>query len=330
MSQLLNRSKGKKKTQDQRSDLSEIPVVYFLVVDGNAIKIGETKNFPKRLSEHRASHLGTRKEVEPLCVVRGVRADEKAICRYFDALAIPGEEEVFRIEPALVDYIRWMRAQHYVWTPDCDMSEIARLDTLESTHWMPTPERKKAPPIQKDLFSDFGPLQLPPQETTVDDFYTNPRIIEAARSVFGGRIDLDPASHTVANRNVKATTFYTLYDDGTTKEWCGNVWLNPPFSEWQKWVPKIVSEWASGRITQMCVLVATRTITAQYFAEIHYRCTSVCIFRGRIPFWGGLAGTPDDGHAVFYFGNDPKTFAKYFSILGYVYRPEKNDEESSS
>lgn len=59
------------------------------------------------------------------------------------------------------------------------------------------------------------------------EWYTPLPFIEAAREVMGG-IDLDPASHEEANRNVKATRYLTEQDNGLTCQWHGRIFLNPP------------------------------------------------------------------------------------------------------
>ena len=59
------------------------------------------------------------------------------------------------------------------------------------------------------------------------EWYTPAYIIEAARKTMG-TIDLDPASSAIANETVKATTFYTIDDDGLTKEWGGHEHLAEP------------------------------------------------------------------------------------------------------
>jgi hypothetical protein len=58
--------------------------------------------------------------------------------------------------------------------------------------------------------------------------YTPAKYIEIARTVMG-TIDVDPASCEMAQKIVKATTFFTVKDDGLNKEWIGNIWLNPPY-----------------------------------------------------------------------------------------------------
>lgn len=73
------------------------------------------------------------------------------------------------------------------------------------------------------------------QETTVNpkhssksqEHYTPSIYLEAARRVLG-HISLDPASCAIANQTVQANRFYTKEDDGLTKRWSGNIFINPP------------------------------------------------------------------------------------------------------
>jgi len=62
--------------------------------------------------------------------------------------------------------------------------------------------------------------------TADNEWFTPSEYIELARLVLG-EIDLDPASHRVAQKIVKAKTFFTPDRDGLTQEWHGRVWLNP-------------------------------------------------------------------------------------------------------
>ena len=97
------------------------------------------------------------------------------------------------------------------------------------------------------------------QDSGEVEWYTPMDIIEAARELYGGEIDLDPATSEEANMRIKARRgymepgyqevpidpltdniweprFYRTYRklDGITKKWSGNVWLNPPFGSREK------------------------------------------------------------------------------------------------
>jgi hypothetical protein len=58
--------------------------------------------------------------------------------------------------------------------------------------------------------------------------YTPTHIVEAVRRVFGGSIDLDPASCAEANAFLGAKRFFTKDMDGLTQDWAGTTFLNPP------------------------------------------------------------------------------------------------------
>jgi len=89
-----------------------------------------------------------------------------------------------------------------------------------------------------------------------DERGTPSYIIEAAREVMG-TIDLDPASCATANEVVRAARYYTKEQDGLTRPWFGNVWLNPPFSNplCRLFMEKLPEEYHAGRITQAVVIV---------------------------------------------------------------------------
>lgn len=275
----------------------------------------------KRLEQHAKGKLTADLNLKEICEVRGKPADESFVKRYFSEFAWNGKTEVFSPFPEVYEYVRWLRDQHFVSVPELSDEERDALPIVDSGHWLPRSERRKRHPLESSSMPGllFDWHDFPPREITGDDFYTNELIIDAAKRVLGG-IDLDPASHAMANKVVCASRFFTIADDGLRQEWAGRVWLNPPFSAWAQWVPKVINEWRSGRIPQMCVLAAMRTLTAQYFNPLLRECDCICIIRGRIKFWGGVAGdSPDDGHAVFYFGQHRDSFAKSFGDLGAVF-----------
>jgi hypothetical protein len=293
--------------------------IYFLAVDGRLIKIGKSRgDRGVRLEQHRAPSLdGHIPNVSLLCEVQGCDADEKALHRHFAEYQDGVGAETFRAERPLVDYVRWLRDMNFVSVGDESDETRDTLPIVDSEAWMPRPGRVK-PRDASLLPGMYPPFDLGPREVTIDDFYTNSAIIEAARLTMGG-IDLDPASHALANVVVKATTFYTKTTNGLAHKWGGRVWLNPPFSAWAEWSEKILLELGSGRVTQMCSLAATRTITARYFTKLLEGCNAMCVTRGRIPFWGDRAGSPDDGHVIIYFGDRVEVFRHEFAGIGTVF-----------
>lgn len=152
-----------------------------------------------------------------------------------------------------------------------------------------------------------------------NEWYTPPEYIEAAREAMGG-IDLDPASCETAQANVQAKRFFTADDDGLSKIWTGNVWLNPPYSKdlIGRFAAKVVEE--SSRFRQAVVLVNNATDTA-WFHDMSGVCSAICFFRGRIRFLdktGKPANTPVQGQAAIYIGEGVDAFVRSFSRFGLV------------
>ncbi len=73
-------------------------------------------------------------------------------------------------------------------------------------------------------FEGFTSDVLATKNTGDEESYTPIDYIESARVVMNG-ICLDPASNQMAQINVKANNYYTVDDDGLTKEWGGKVWI---------------------------------------------------------------------------------------------------------
>lgn len=87
------------------------------------------------------------------------------------------------------------------------------------------------------------------------EHYTPAWIVEAAREVLGGAIDLDPASCELANRTVRAVRIFTRQDDGLERDWnAERVFLNPPGGKegnesiQKAWWWKLSQAWSRGTV----------------------------------------------------------------------------------
>lgn len=156
-----------------------------------------------------------------------------------------------------------------------------------------------------------------------NEWYTPKEYIEAARTAMGG-IDCDPASSKIANKVVKAETFYTKDDDGLSQSWHGRVWMNPPYAQplIDQFSEKITEKYEAGEIREACILINNATETA-WFQRMLCAASAVCLIRGRIKFidtHGNPSGAPLQGQTIIYLGKKPDRFVKAFSKFGILLR----------
>ncbi len=153
-----------------------------------------------------------------------------------------------------------------------------------------------------------------------NEWYTPYEYIEAAHEVLDF-IDLDPASSNVANETVGATTFYTAEDDGLVYPWFGRVWMNPPYAAGliDKFCEKLAAHYEIGEVTEAIVLVNNATETG-WFNTLIGKSAAVVFPKSRIRFIdpeGKPSGTPLQGQAVIYMGEQSERFLKEFSRFGW-------------
>lgn len=180
------------------------------------------------------------------------------------------------------------------------------LDHLIETGQEPTKAAVKREIVNRTSFTGNNQWFTP-------DFY-----MEMVRDVLGS-IDLDPASHPLAQERICATHFFTEDDDGLSKDWFGKVWLNPPYAQPAigHFVDKMLMEAASGRIEEAIMLTHNYTDTG-WFQKAARAATAICFTKGRIKFVSsdGEIAAPTQGQAFFYFGSDPGIFFDVFGGIG--------------
>lgn len=164
---------------------------------------------------------------------------------------------------------------------------------------------KEKDPVNKTLTSSNS-----------DEHNTPSYLVEAAREVLGA-IDLDPMSNDLANETINATNYYTKKEDGLSKEWLGNVWLNPPFSLSKLAIPKLINSYELGDIAQAVLLVKSDVSTQKYKLLYPY---PFCELNRRVKFVA-----PDNNNqgspfpvVMFYLGKNycmwNKTMSKYGKV----------------
>lgn len=150
-----------------------------------------------------------------------------------------------------------------------------------------------------------------------NEWYTPAEYIEAAREAMGS-IDLDPASSDIAQKVVKAKTYYTIETNGLDKPWRGNIWLNPPYSSDSivQFIDKLVEE--REHYQQAIALVNNATET-EWFNKLISIASAVCFLKSRVKFYmpDGKTGAPLQGQALVYIGNRPTRFSDSCANLGW-------------
>ena len=186
--------------------------------------------------------------------------------------------------------------------------------------------------------------QLINQDSGNQEYYSPLQVLDLARQVLG-TIDLDPASCSTANINVGAKQFYTKEDDGLSKPWHGNVWMNHPFSKGEKscrakcgkkkcgyrghcitqdipgngiWTNKLVSEYQLGNVTEaICITFASMSEKWMQPLIPFAQCFPV----GRINYVqqnGAILRGVTKGSVITYIGPNEDKFREIFSQLGQV------------
>lgn len=166
------------------------------------------------------------------------------------------------------------------------------------------------------------------RNTGESEWYTPPEYIAAATEVLG-EIDLDPASCERANTIVKAKQFYSIENDGLTKEWKGKVWMNPPYSAQliKQFSEKFAASIENGAVTKGIVLVNNAT-EKEWFQRLVFFSSVIVFPSGRIRFLDSnmKTGAPLQGQAILYAGKNPERFIQAFGRFGwYVYHKMRSN-----
>ena len=155
-----------------------------------------------------------------------------------------------------------------------------------------------------------------------DEWSTPPEYIESARRVMGS-IDVDPASNHLAQQYVNAGAYYTKENSSLVPEveWCGNIWMNPPYSRViSEFVSKMENQFRLGNINSAIVVTNNGTDT-RWFNTLLGMSSMVCFTRGRIGFInqnGERIRGNNKGQCFFYIGRDPERFAEEFEQYGNI------------
>jgi hypothetical protein len=162
-----------------------------------------------------------------------------------------------------------------------------------------------------------------------NEWFTPAQYIAAARAVMGG-IDIDPASHPLAQKTVDAKDYCTRdggdnsLRNGLEWPWRGKVWLNPPYGrdDIGPFVDKLLAEVRCGNTTAAILLTHNYTDTDWFQAAVSM-VDALCFTKGRINFYNdrGEVCNPTQGQVFLYYGRDIEGFQQVFGAFGFVALP---------
>lgn len=144
-----------------------------------------------------------------------------------------------------------------------------------------------------------------------DNWGTPPEVFVPLEKEFGP-FDLDAAA---AKENAKAPRFFSIEDNGLSKEWTGRVFLNPPYGkDIGNWMQKAYYAAYEGTASVVVCVVPARVDTAWWHDWVVGR-GEVRFLRGRVRFLapgGGLkmSSAPFPTAIVVYRASHPSTARK--------------------
>jgi hypothetical protein len=306
--------------------------IYFLgEMRGEDIKIGRStgKTLRDRIASVNADQM-TGARYELLAGLRGDPKDEAAVKRYFRPLQRDDKgtrTEYFIPAPELAEYVNWLRQWWWV-AVDQDV-EIGALEAAAPDHWLPTATRrvpcpKADPELLIQPFQDLnGSLAGSPWDwlispkASVQDYFTPLELVEAAREAMGG-IDLDAASHPVANRELRIPDYFHINRSAFEHDWYGRVWLNPPYGNNAPWFERILQFLDAGAIDQLCMLSPMWAFTAAQARPVMERSAATVLLSPTPEFWGNAQNRTGSNHphAIVYFGPRVAEFMDAFAPYG--------------
>jgi ParB family chromosome partitioning protein len=173
------------------------------------------------------------------------------------------------------------------------------------------------------------------------EYYTDPRIIAAAKVALGGVISLDPASSDAANVKVGALRYFGKEIDGIAQAWtCKTLWMNHPFGRAEEpcmpgcdkdhvhhdyvlhgnsaWIHKLEHEFKLGNFEEGCNITFAAT-SEKWFQPLMKR--PQCYLAPRLNYYlpdGSVKKPVTKGSVVTYFGDRVHRFATAFKNFGTI------------
>lgn len=131
--------------------------------------------------------------------------------------------------------------------------------------------------MNRDQHQNVGKQVFPKGKSTPD--HRTPKSFLKNLGVF----DLDAAA---SKENAICERYFDEKMNGLAQNWYGRVWVNPPYSQIDKWIDKAIEEVQVKRnCREVVFLVPSRTCTKWFFKAFR-AATSIQFIHGRLDFHG--------------------------------------------
>lgn len=172
------------------------------------------------------------------------------------------------------------------------------------------------------------------RKSASNEWYTPTLYLTTIRKMFGGTIDLDPASCEMAQAYVQANRYFTQKENGLAIDWeATTVFCNPPYGAVERggttvkhWIAKALAEYEDGHAKEVILLLNAFTSSA-WFKPLWDH--TICFVEKRIQFVSPTqagAVQPTHGNVFVYLGPNVERFAALFSPHGAVVQRYKQEE----
>lgn len=115
-----------------------------------------------------------------------------------------------------------------------------------------------------------------------DEWFTPAEVVEALREHYQlGRFNLDPCADDSSSCG---EAYYSIEDDGLTKDWYGDVWVNPPYSRIMPWIEKGISELQRDNGPDRVVYLVPAATETKWFQRVFPNLSAITFLTPRVQF----------------------------------------------
>jgi phage N-6-adenine-methyltransferase len=154
-----------------------------------------------------------------------------------------------------------------------------------------------------------------------DERGTPKNLIRTLQNAIGGLFDLDPAAG--AEECKISEKRFTKEDNGLAQDWGEShdtVWLNPPYSDLETWLKKVISEInrPDQRSPSLILCLLPSNTSTQWFQNLVTQSSYLCFIEGRLSFTNTDQSSPF-ANILAVYGSPSDSLLDTLGDLGAVY-----------